>query len=221
MAETKMFFRSGFGYAGFSDLEDIWDDLLVSRLKYNTLDDFQEIVWTSWKSSDGVFSHLSPFHNRSKRFDKFLCLIFLHLLLHVFNQMALIFHPFKGFSDLEDFWDDLPVSRLKYNALDDFQEVFQTTSRKSSSISNGVQACLYRGMIYNSFVCETSPLKDRPLSSGWARTDPKFQHRQDNTKPQVLNSAQQTQPNSSSKSVKGKGQHHHLLGLTPSSSCKV
>ncbi|KAF3497124.1 hypothetical protein DY000_02055072 [Brassica cretica] len=39
--------------------------------------------------------------------------------------------PFKGFSDLEDFWDDLLVSRLKYNAVDDFQEVFQTTSRKS------------------------------------------------------------------------------------------
>ncbi|KAG5411076.1 hypothetical protein IGI04_007395 [Brassica rapa subsp. trilocularis] len=34
----------------------------------------------------------------------------------------------KIFSDLEDFWDDLHVSRLKYNALDDFQEVFQTTS---------------------------------------------------------------------------------------------
>ncbi|KAF2558380.1 hypothetical protein F2Q68_00017935 [Brassica cretica] len=65
-------------------------------------DDFQKVVWTSWKSSDGVFSHVSPFHNRSERFD------------------------------LEDFWDDLPVSRLKYNALDDFQEVFQTTSRKSS-----------------------------------------------------------------------------------------
>ncbi|KAF2573354.1 hypothetical protein F2Q70_00004873 [Brassica cretica] len=47
----------------------------------------------------------------------------------VFNQMVLIFHSFK---DLEDFWDDLPVSRLKYNAQDDFQEVFQTTSRKSS-----------------------------------------------------------------------------------------
>ncbi|WZY72757.1 hypothetical protein YC2023_004997 [Brassica napus] len=42
--------------------------------------------------------------------------------------MVLIFHSFKGFSDLKDFWDDLPVSRLKYNALDDFQEVFQTTS---------------------------------------------------------------------------------------------
>ncbi|KAG5393423.1 hypothetical protein IGI04_023386 [Brassica rapa subsp. trilocularis] len=40
--------------------------------------------------------------------------------------MVLIFHSFKGFLDLEDFWDDLPVSRLKYNALDDFQEV-QTT----------------------------------------------------------------------------------------------
>ncbi|KAF3571941.1 hypothetical protein F2Q69_00058303 [Brassica cretica] len=57
--------------------------------------------------------------------------------------MIPIFHSFKGrffrsgfeytgFSDLENFWDDLPVSRLKYNALDDFQEVFQTTSRKSS-----------------------------------------------------------------------------------------
>ncbi|CAG7885892.1 unnamed protein product [Brassica rapa] len=45
--------------------------------------------------------------------------------LQVFNQMVFIFHSFK---DLEDFWDDLPVSRLKYNALDDFQEVFQTTS---------------------------------------------------------------------------------------------
>ncbi|KAF3545168.1 hypothetical protein DY000_02005964 [Brassica cretica] len=49
--------------------------------------------------------------------------------LPVFNLMVLIFHSIK---DLENFWDDLPVSRLKYNALDDFQEVFQTTSRKSS-----------------------------------------------------------------------------------------
>ncbi|WZZ50446.1 hypothetical protein YC2023_050553 [Brassica napus] len=74
----------------FSDLEDFLDDLPVSRL---------EVVWTSWKSSDKVVwtsrksSELhgslltkSPFHNRSERF---------------------------GFSDLEDFWDDLPVSRLE------------------------------------------------------------------------------------------------------------
>uniref|UniRef100_A0A0D2ZV49 Uncharacterized protein n=1 Tax=Brassica oleracea var. oleracea TaxID=109376 RepID=A0A0D2ZV49_BRAOL len=38
--------------------------------------------------------------------------------------MVLIFHSFKGFSELEDFW----ARRLP----DDFQEVFQTTSRKSS-----------------------------------------------------------------------------------------
>ncbi|KAF3532452.1 hypothetical protein DY000_02038543 [Brassica cretica] len=65
--------------------------------------DFLEVVWTSWKSSGIPGSLLTkpPFHNRSEHF---------------------------GFSDLEDFWDDLPVSRLKYNALDDFQEVFQTTS---------------------------------------------------------------------------------------------
>ncbi|KAF2535865.1 hypothetical protein F2Q68_00019640 [Brassica cretica] len=80
-----------------------------------------------------------------------------------------------GFSDLKDFWDDLPVSRLKYNELDDFQEVFQTTSRrlpgsllddfqevfqttfkKSSSITSGVQACICRGMIYKSFICGLS-----------------------------------------------------------------
>ncbi|KAF3562517.1 hypothetical protein DY000_02018220 [Brassica cretica] len=151
MAATKI---SGFGYAGFSDLEDVWDDLPVSRLKYNVLDDFQEVfqtasrkssglpgsrldfpevVWTSRKSFDGVFSHVSPFHNKSERFGKFLIRWFSSSThLKVFNQMVLIFHSFKDFSDLEDFWDDLPVSRLKYNALDDFQEVFQTTSRKSS-----------------------------------------------------------------------------------------
>ncbi|KAF2584162.1 hypothetical protein F2Q70_00035251 [Brassica cretica] len=79
--------------------------------------------------------------------------------LLVFNQMVLIFHSFKGFSDLEDFWDDLPVSRLKYNALDDLPVSrldFLELLTKSSSISSGVQACLCRGMIYNSFVCEGS-----------------------------------------------------------------
>ncbi|KAL0644443.1 hypothetical protein Bca4012_042733 [Brassica carinata] len=55
--------------------------------------------------------------------------------LHVFNQMVFIF---DSFNDLEDFWDDLPVSRLKYNALDDFQEVFQTTSTTSWKSSHEV-----------------------------------------------------------------------------------
>ncbi|KAF2539300.1 hypothetical protein F2Q68_00020875 [Brassica cretica] len=96
MAATKMFFRSGFGYAGFSDLEDFWDDLPVSRLKYNALDDFQEVFQTTSRKS----SRRLP----GSRLD----------FLEVFNQMVLIFHSFK---DLEDLWDDLPVSRLKYNAL--------------------------------------------------------------------------------------------------------
>ncbi|KAG5399553.1 hypothetical protein IGI04_014160 [Brassica rapa subsp. trilocularis] len=98
----------------------------------------------------------------------------------IFHHMVLIFHSFKGFSDVEDFWarrlpgsfpndfqevlirrfssstwicfTDLSLiymffrsgsdygrpmesilgSLLKYNALQDFQKVFQTTSKKSS-----------------------------------------------------------------------------------------
>ncbi|KAF2535265.1 hypothetical protein F2Q68_00021686 [Brassica cretica] len=86
-------------FKGFSDLEDFWDDLPVSRLKYNALDDFQEVFQTTSRKSSGLLGSLltkSAFHNRSERF---------------------------GVSDLEDFWDDLHVSRLKYNALDDFQVV--------------------------------------------------------------------------------------------------
>ncbi|KAF3593188.1 hypothetical protein DY000_02023510 [Brassica cretica] len=48
----------------------------------------------------------------------------------VFHHMVLIFHSFKGFSDLEDFWAIRLPGRLP--VPDDFQEVFQTTSRKSS-----------------------------------------------------------------------------------------
>ncbi|KAF3533272.1 hypothetical protein DY000_02037894 [Brassica cretica] len=61
----------------------------------------------------------------------------------VFHHMVLIFHSFKGFFQiwktsgttyLLDVWYDLYVSCLKYNALDDFQEVVQTTFRKSSGL---------------------------------------------------------------------------------------
>ncbi|KAF3556464.1 hypothetical protein F2Q69_00012516 [Brassica cretica] len=47
-----MFFKSGFGYAG------------------SLPDDFQKVVWTSWKSSGlpGRLLTKSPFHNRSERF---------------------------------------------------------------------------------------------------------------------------------------------------------
>ncbi|CAG7888702.1 unnamed protein product, partial [Brassica rapa] len=119
--------------------------------------DFLEVVWTSWKSSGlhGSLLTKSPFHNRSECFGKFLCLIFLHLVSSCYIKFLLFFlklklskptlisltskhqtlYEFFSFSDLEDFSDDLPVSRLKYNALDDFQEVFQTTSISSSRVT--------------------------------------------------------------------------------------
>ena len=82
-----------------------------------------------------------------------------------YSDMGLIYMLFRSGSDLGRPMGSLLGSLLKYNALEDFQEVFQTTSRKSSrrlpgslltkssSISSGVQACLCRWMIYNSFVC--------------------------------------------------------------------
>ncbi|KAL0734417.1 hypothetical protein Bca4012_010627 [Brassica carinata] len=129
MSATKMFFISGFGYAGFSNLENFWDDLLFSRLNYNALDDlplsrldFSEVVWTSRKSSrlPGSFLTLSSFI--SSGVQACLC---------------------RG-SDLEDFWDDLLFSRLNYNALDDlhvsrldfledFLEVVWTSWKSSGS----------------------------------------------------------------------------------------
>uniref|UniRef100_A0A0D3BST5 Uncharacterized protein n=1 Tax=Brassica oleracea var. oleracea TaxID=109376 RepID=A0A0D3BST5_BRAOL len=58
------FFIYGFGYVGFSDLEDFCDDLPVSRLKYNALEDFQDDLPGSLMAES---SHMSPFHNRSER----------------------------------------------------------------------------------------------------------------------------------------------------------
>ncbi|KAF2605670.1 hypothetical protein F2Q70_00028364 [Brassica cretica] len=66
---------------------------------------------TSRKSSNGVFSH-------------------------VFNEMVLIFHLDISGSDFGRPMGSLLESLLKYNALKDFQEVFQTTSKKSSRKSS-------------------------------------------------------------------------------------
>ncbi|KAL0747571.1 hypothetical protein Bca101_029573 [Brassica carinata] len=67
--------------------EVVWTSRKSSGLQGSRLD-FREVVWTSRKSSElhGSLLTKSPFHNRSERF---------------------------GFSYLEDFWDDLPVSRLE------------------------------------------------------------------------------------------------------------
>ena len=65
------FFKSWFGYVCFSDLEDFWGRRLP----------------------------MSPFHNGSERFGKFLCLIFLHLVtfccikfIHFFQTKTLQTH---------------------------------------------------------------------------------------------------------------------------------
>ncbi|KAF2565140.1 hypothetical protein F2Q70_00015179 [Brassica cretica] len=96
-------FRSGFGYTCFSDMEDFWARRLPGSLVMES-------------------SPMSPFHNRSERFG--------------FNQMVLIFHLDISGSDfgrpIRSLLGSLLGSLLKYNALEDFEEVFQTTTKKSS-----------------------------------------------------------------------------------------
>uniref|UniRef100_A0A0D3DVY5 Uncharacterized protein n=1 Tax=Brassica oleracea var. oleracea TaxID=109376 RepID=A0A0D3DVY5_BRAOL len=84
--------------------------------KISGLEDFQT---TSRKSSDGVFSHvLIRWFSSSTR----IC----------FTDLGLIYMFFRSGSDFGRLMRSLLGSLLKYNALEDFQEVFQTTSRKSS-----------------------------------------------------------------------------------------
>uniref|UniRef100_M4E9V3 Uncharacterized protein n=1 Tax=Brassica campestris TaxID=3711 RepID=M4E9V3_BRACM len=99
-------------------------DMQVFQIwKTSRLEDFQT---TSRKSSIRLpgsllmeSSPMSPFHNRSERF-------------------GLIYMFFRSGSDFGRPMGILLEILLKYNALEDFQEVFQTTSRKPSSISSGV-----------------------------------------------------------------------------------
>ncbi|KAF3513684.1 hypothetical protein F2Q69_00003008 [Brassica cretica] len=149
-----------YSFKGFSDLDL---DMHVFQIWMTFgLEDFQT---TSKKSSRRLpesllmeSSLMSTFHNRSERFG--------------FNQIVLIFHLdmyFVCFTDLRFIYmffryglyfgrlmGSLLGSLLKYNALEDFQEVFQMTSKKSSRrlpgsllmgsffISSGVSACLCR-----------------------------------------------------------------------------
>ncbi|WZZ36415.1 hypothetical protein YC2023_019816 [Brassica napus] len=92
--------------------EVVWTSGKSSGLQGSRLD-FREVVWTSRKSSElhGSLLTKSPFHNRSERF---------------------------GFSDLEDFWDDLPVSRLevvwKSSGLLESSELPKSLLTKSSEL---------------------------------------------------------------------------------------
>ncbi|WZZ57650.1 hypothetical protein YC2023_057757 [Brassica napus] len=85
-------------------------------------DGFQEVFQTASRKSSRRLpgslltesSPMSPFHNRSECFG--------------FTDLGLIYMFFRSGSD----FGRLMGSFLKYNALEDFQEVFQMTSRKSS-----------------------------------------------------------------------------------------
>ncbi|KAG5384769.1 hypothetical protein IGI04_036239, partial [Brassica rapa subsp. trilocularis] len=89
-----------------------------SLLKYNVPDDFQEVFQTiSRKSSESLLTESSPM--------SFLFITNLSVL--VFNQMVLIFYMDMYVVCY------IKTSRTTYLlVLDDFQKVFQTTSRKSS-----------------------------------------------------------------------------------------
>ncbi|KAF2552985.1 hypothetical protein F2Q68_00035866 [Brassica cretica] len=105
-------------FKGFSDQEDFW----ARRLP----DDFQEVFQTTSRKSSrrlpvsllAESSPMSPFHNRSERFG--------------FTDLDLIYMFFRSGSDFGRPMGSLLGSLLKHNALEDFQEVFQTTSKKSS-----------------------------------------------------------------------------------------
>ncbi|KAF2560807.1 hypothetical protein F2Q70_00018199 [Brassica cretica] len=116
MVATKMFFITWFSS---STHLKIW--------KTSGLEDFQT---TSRKSSRRSLLPCLPFIT--------------DLSVLVFNQMVLIFHldmffrsgfdihVFRSGSDFGRLMESLHGSLLKYNALEDFQEVFQATSKKSS-----------------------------------------------------------------------------------------
>ncbi|KAF2560961.1 hypothetical protein F2Q70_00017870 [Brassica cretica] len=104
------------------------------RLPGRLSDDFQEVFQTtSRKSSDVVFSHVS-FHNRSERFGFNQMVLIFHLDMNFvcFTDLDLIYMFFRSGSDFGRPMGSLIESLLKYNVPDDFQEVFQATSRKSS-----------------------------------------------------------------------------------------
>ncbi|KAF3610790.1 hypothetical protein DY000_02045436 [Brassica cretica] len=90
-------------------------------LIFHSFKDLEVFQTTSRKSSRRLpgsllteSSPMSPFHNRSERFG--------------FTDLGLIYMFFRSGSDFGRLMGIL----LKYNALEDFQEVFQTTYRKSS-----------------------------------------------------------------------------------------
>ena len=114
-----MFFRS------VADFGRFIGNLLRTLLKYNALEDFQEVFCKTFSAlyfrrlsrillislhsllkynvlEDFMkvlteCSHMSPFYNRSECFDKFLCLIFLHFV----TSCCIKFLPFSKTKTLQ------------------------------------------------------------------------------------------------------------------------
>ncbi|KAF2594478.1 hypothetical protein F2Q70_00042791 [Brassica cretica] len=124
MAATKMVFHHMVlifhSFKGFSDLEDFQ---MTSRKSSRRLPG--SLLTES--------SPMSPFHNRSERFGFNQMVLIFHLDMYFvcFTDMGLIYMFFKSGSDFGRLMGSLFRSLLKYNVLEDFQEVFLTTSKKS------------------------------------------------------------------------------------------
>ncbi|KAF2580381.1 hypothetical protein F2Q68_00005495 [Brassica cretica] len=124
MAATKMVFHHMVlifhSFKGFSDLEDFQ---MTSRKSSRRLPG--SLLTES--------SPMSPFHNRSERFGFNQMVLIFHLDMYFvcFTDMGLIYMFFKSGSDFGKLMGSLFRSLQKYNVLEDFQEVFQTTSKKS------------------------------------------------------------------------------------------
>ncbi|KAF2614653.1 hypothetical protein F2Q70_00009617 [Brassica cretica] len=135
MAATKMVFHHMvLIFYSFKDLEDFW----ARRLP----DDFQEVFQTTSRKSSRRLpgslvmesSPMSPFHNRSERFGFNQMVLIFHLDMYFvcFTDLGFIYMFFRYGSYFGRLMGSLLGSLLKYNALEDFQEVFQMTSKKSS-----------------------------------------------------------------------------------------
>ncbi|CAG7900971.1 unnamed protein product [Brassica rapa] len=124
-------------FHSFKDISDLELGMKVFQIwKTSGLEDFQT---TSRKSSRRLpgrsllteSSLMSLFHNRTEHFGKFLYLSLIYMFFRSGSDFGRLMRSFLG-------------SLLKYNALKDFEKVFQKTSWKlsllteSSSISSGV-----------------------------------------------------------------------------------
>ncbi|KAF3526189.1 hypothetical protein F2Q69_00048456 [Brassica cretica] len=141
MAATKMVFhRMVLIFHSFKSFSDLDLDIQVFQIwKTSGLEDFQEVFHTtSRKSSTRLpgslphdFQEVSHTTSR-KSSDGVLIRWFTSTTWICFTDLGMIYMFFRSGSDFGRPMGSLLGSLLKYNALEDFQEVFQTISRKFS-----------------------------------------------------------------------------------------